>query len=182
MHVKLFTSDGPLKGFHGKIRIKRGKHGSPDFVFREPIQSFEQEINYWLAQNPAIEIKEIRQSLVAGWFGRLRCVVTIWYELPKVMLTKEAAEKMVLDYVTGPLNRDEVAITEVLERPFGWVFYYNSKRYVQTGDNKYQMNGNYPVLVDRHTCRLHSTGLGKIEDYIERFERTGETNCNHRAS
>ena len=119
--------------------------------------------------------REIRQSLASGWLGRIQCVVTIWYELPKVMLTREAAEKLVLEHVTGPLNRDTVCITEVLERPFGWVFYYDSKRFIQTGDDKHAMLGNFPVLVDRHSCTLHSTGLGKIEDYIERYEKTGQT-------
>jgi len=175
MHVKLFTSKGPLTGFHGHIRIKRGKAGNPDSITRVPIQSLEQAIEYWLAQNPAIEIREIRQSLASGWFGRAQCVVTIWYEPPKVMLTREAAEKLVLEHVTGPLNRDTVCITEVLERPFGWVFYYNSKRFVETGDDKFRRIGNYPVLVDRHSCTLHPTGLGNIEDYIERYEKTGQT-------
>lgn len=127
MLVKVFTSKGPLNGVHGKLRHRGNQFHTVDWT-----PTLEAEINRWLFQNPAITISEIRQSSVSGWFGRRHCVITIWYEPPKVILSLEAAQKLVLEHVGSPDNRDGIVITEVIERPFGWVFCYNSKRYVET--------------------------------------------------
>jgi hypothetical protein len=170
MLVKVFSSKGLLNGVHGKLR-----HRGRQYYTIQWTQSLEEEINRWLAQNPAITISQIQQSSTSIWFGRHQFVVTVWYEPPKTILTREAAQGLVLEYVSNPESRDDIAITEVIERPFGWVFYYNSKRYAETGDDKYQLLGNYPILVDRHTCTLHQTGLGKIEDCIATYEKTGHT-------
>jgi hypothetical protein len=93
-----------------------------------------------------------------------------------MILSREAAEALVLEHVSGPEGRCDIAITETMERPFGWVFCYNSKRYLETGDDRHCLLGNHPILVDRYRCTLHTTGLGKLEDYIERYEKTGTTN------
>jgi hypothetical protein len=170
MLVKVFTSKGPLNGLHGKLRHRGGQFYSMDYT-----RSLEEEINRWLSQNPAVAISQIQQSSASGWFGRQHCVVTVWYEPPKIILTKEAAQNLVLEHVSSPQAPDDIVITETIERPFGWVFCYNSKHYVESGDDKHCLLGNYPILVDRHNCTLHGTGLGKIEEYIERYERTGQT-------
>jgi hypothetical protein len=170
MLVKIFTSKGPLNGVHGKLRHRGGQ-----FYTIEVTQSLEDEINRWLSQNPAITISQIQQSSASTWFGRQQCIVTVWYEPPKSVLSREAAQRLVLERVSSPESRGDIVITEAIERPFGWVFCYDSKRYVETGDDKYGLLDNHPVLVDRHTCTLHPTGLGKIEDYIARYEKTGQT-------
>lgn len=170
MLVKVFASQGPLNGVHGKLRHRGGQFYTMDYA-----RSLEEEINRWLSQNPAIAISQIQQSLTSGWFGRQRCVVTVWYEPPNVILSREVAQKLVLERVSSPENRDDIVITEVIERPFGWVFCYNSKRYVDSGDDKHCLLGNHPILVDRHKSTLHSTGPLKLEEYIERYEKTGQT-------
>lgn len=151
------------------------RHRGNQFYTLDWTPGLEDEINRWLSQNPAIAICEIRQSLASRWIGQPHCVVTVWYEPPKCILSKEAAEKLVLEHVTSPERRGDIIITEAIERPFGWVFCYNSKRYLESGDDRHSLVGNYPILVDRHTSALHSTGLGKLEDYIESYEQTGTT-------
>jgi hypothetical protein len=170
MLVKVFTSKGPLSGLQGKLH-----HRGNQFYTMDWTPSLEQEINRWLSQNPAITITEIRQSLAFGWFHRPHCVVSIWYEPPKIILTKEAAEKLVMEHVRGPENRDDIVISEVIERSFGWVFCYNSKRHVETGDDKHCLLGNHPILVDRYKCTLHSIeGFDDIKEYIDRYEKAGQ--------
>ncbi|MBI1178492.1 hypothetical protein GC207_13745 [bacterium] len=170
MLVKVFTSKGPLNGVHGRLRHRGGQYYSMDYT-----QSLEEEINRWLCENPAIEISQVQQSSSAGWFGRLHCVVTVWYEPSKTILTKEEAQRLVLTRLNSSHTPDEIVITETIERPFGWVFCYNSKSYVETGDDGRCLSGNHPILVDRYNSTLHFTGLGNIEDYIDRYERTGQT-------
>ena len=174
MRVKVFTSRGPFNGVIGKLR-RRGKDSwGVDYV-----QTLEDEINRWLAQHPAITVVRTEQSLGVGWFTRPYCVITVWYEPPRRMLTRETAELLLLDRLRQdhPMDGDvdTVAITQVIERPFGWVFWYNSKKFVETGDERQALLGNHPVLVDRFDCTFHRTGFGDVDACISRYERTGST-------
>jgi hypothetical protein len=38
---------------------------------------------------------------------------------------------------------------KILEKDFGWVFYYTTKKHAETGDIKYAIPGNAPVIVNR---------------------------------
>ena len=61
---------------------------------------------------------------------------------------------------------------ETLEKPFGWVFFYNSKDYLETGEFKFRLAGNAPFIVDKNNGDVHVTGTAKpIEGYISDFER-----------
>jgi|SRR5581483_11252416 len=66
----------------------------------------------------------------------------------------------------------ELAITpgQTMEFPWGWVFFYNSKRFLESGDYKQMLAGNSPLIVDRDTGELHETGTAEpIEWYIEKY-------------
>ncbi len=70
--------------------------------------------------------------------------------------------------------RHEVAVLEWLtrEEEFGWVFFYNSKRFVETRDMQWALGGNAPLIVDKYTGEIHVTGTAHpIEYYIERYHR-----------
>ena len=69
---------------------------------------------------------------------------------------------------------DEIVIQDdhTIERDFGWVFFYNLKRFVETGDHTYALIGNAPIIVDRMDGSLHPTGTGRpIEEYIFEYEK-----------
>ncbi|MBN8228924.1 hypothetical protein JYK02_15550 [Corallococcus macrosporus] len=58
-----------------------------------------------------------------------------------------------------------------IEREFGWVFFYSSKRYVETGDPAFAVGGNAPLIVDRVTGDIHVTGSAyPVEHYIALYE------------
>jgi hypothetical protein len=60
---------------------------------------------------------------------------------------------------------------ETIEKPWGWVFFYQSKEYLETGDFVYMLAGNAPYLVNRHTGEIIKTGTAEpIEYYIEQYE------------
>jgi hypothetical protein len=64
---------------------------------------------------------------------------------------------------------------QTIERPWGWVFFYQSKRYLSTGDHADALAGNAPYLVNKHTGAVIVTGTGEpVEDYIANYERTGD--------
>jgi hypothetical protein len=69
----------------------------------------------------------------------------------------------------------ELAIIDdhTIERDFGWVFFYVDKRFIQTGNPRYMLFGNAPIIVNRNDGSLHTTGTAKpIEEYIQEFEKT----------
>lgn len=43
---------------------------------------------------------------------------------------------------------------------FGWVFYWNSRRFLETGDGRHALHGNTPFLVDRRDGSVHPIGTG----------------------
>lgn len=58
---------------------------------------------------------------------------------------------------------------------FGWVFYYQSRDFIESGDNGRALIGNAPLIVSLDDGSLHETGTAEaIEVYIENYRRTGD--------
>ncbi len=75
-----------------------------------------------------------------------------------------------------PKNRNRpphiLTVMDVQEHDFGWVYLYNSKEYVESGDFNVSLVGNAPVIVDRVDGRLYGTGTSKpTEHYLNDFRR-----------
>lgn len=68
-----------------------------------------------------------------------------------------------------------VAIIEsrTLQKPYGWVFFYNSRRFLETGNPLEALGGNGPIVVERAEGRLHQLGSALPPDAsIAEFERS----------
>ena len=96
------------------------------------------------------------------------------------MITKEKARELVVAEVCGRPDwlppEDELIIVDeaTIERPWGWVFFHTSKKWKETGNFKYAILGNAPIIVEKATWKLITTGTARsIEHYIENYERTG---------
>ena len=64
-----------------------------------------------------------------------------------------------------------VFLESTIERRFGWVFFYGSRLYSETGDLRYAVAGNAPFIVDRHTGAIVPTGTAEpVERYIAEYE------------
>jgi hypothetical protein len=89
-------------------------------------------------------------------------------------MTIDDARRIVLEYLKQ-LERDagcELVMLDAntLEREFGWVFFYNSKRYVETGDICHALAGNAPIVVTSRDRRIHVTGTARpVEHYLATF-------------
>jgi hypothetical protein len=67
----------------------------------------------------------------------------------------------------------EFVITGSDEHEACWVFYYDSRRHLQTGDLRDAIGGNSPILIDRFDGSVHPTGTAlPTEHYVhEHAER-----------
>lgn len=64
-----------------------------------------------------------------------------------------------------------LVLTEPREESFGWIFFYDSKEFLETGDFSKAVAGNAPVIIDRTTGELTETGTAhSIEYYIEQYK------------
>jgi hypothetical protein len=53
------------------------------------------------------------------------------------------------------------------------MFFYNSKRFLETGDFLYLLAGNGPVIINRHTGSVELFGTGKPPlEIVDEYERT----------
>ena len=73
----------------------------------------------------------------------------------------------------------ELVIIEeaIQEYDFGWVFCYNSKGFLETGNLAHALAGNAPLIVDRNSGELFVTGTARdLDYYVNNFKRTGNPN------
>jgi hypothetical protein len=62
-------------------------------------------------------------------------------------------------------------LQHTIERPFGWVFFYTSRLYRDTGEIKYALAGNAPLIVNRRSGEVVTTGTARpVEHYIAEYE------------
>ena len=100
------------------------------------------------------------------------------------MYTYNQAKESVLRYINRlkkhiPEELDlECAIIEeqTIEKPYGWVFFYQSKQYLESDDIRGLLVGNSPILFEKDTGKMIGTGTGKdINYYLDLYEK-GEWN------
>jgi len=87
------------------------------------------------------------------------------------MITFEKAEKIVSVWV-NEITDGSCEISEVIDKPYGWVFFYVSKNY-DPNDVSTFVGGNAPIIFDRVDGELKVTGTAQpIEHYLKEYEST----------
>jgi hypothetical protein len=104
------------------------------------------------------------------------------------MFTRDHADQLVAMYLDDheiaaydfgsplPLHDDhhdqKLVVVRVDEHDFGWVYFYDSSKHVNTGDMGFALVGNAPLIVDRNDGKLYVTGSAHpIEHYLELHRR-----------
>jgi len=89
------------------------------------------------------------------------------------MLNLEDAKSLALQLIqkSYDLSRldDTIEIVDAKTREFpnGWVFFYNSARFLRTGDFESMLMGNKPVFVHRETGKAqHLRMNGTLEEAV----------------
>jgi hypothetical protein len=92
------------------------------------------------------------------------------------LINQETARRIAAEYIgEGSLRPDGVTPVilddKTIERDFGWVFFYQSREHIETGDFGSILLGNAPVIVDRDDGSLHVTGTAQpIESYLAKYK------------
>ncbi len=93
-------------------------------------------------------------------------------------IDQDFARKLVATFI-GEGRRNDDGFTpvildkETIERDFGWVFFYQSQEFLDSGDERDQLAGNAPIIVDRRDGSTHTTGTAEpVETYIAAYEKS----------
>jgi hypothetical protein len=91
------------------------------------------------------------------------------------MVDQATARELVLsEMYKKPISADfELVVLDeqTIERPFGWVFFYNTRKYAETGDRRASLIGNCPIVVERMTGRLTRLATGDpLDAQLARYE------------
>jgi hypothetical protein len=61
------------------------------------------------------------------------------------------------------------------EHDFGWVFFYNSTKYIETGDYREALLGNAPLIVNKVSKEIIVTGTAHdVSYYVSNYIKTGD--------
>jgi hypothetical protein len=61
---------------------------------------------------------------------------------------------------------------QVLEKPYGWICFYESRKSLETGRDIDRLAGNGPLLIDRETGEVFQMGTCEPMDfYLAQYER-----------
>jgi hypothetical protein len=98
------------------------------------------------------------------------------FDLP---LDRDSAREFVMQHINraAPLEeRNTVLDEQTIEKEYGWVFFYQSKAFLETGDKALRLYGSTAMLVEKDTGAFHEFGAGRsVESQIAHFEqRRGE--------
>jgi hypothetical protein len=72
-------------------------------------------------------------------------------------------------------RRRDLALQQdrTMDTSFGWVFFYDSFRYLETGDRRFAAIGNSPLMIDRRDGNVYVAGTARpIDFYIREYERS----------
>ena len=65
---------------------------------------------------------------------------------------------------------DPLQLTNTQEESFGWVFFYQSKEYMETGALSSMLAGNAPFIVNRRDGAVHVLGtVHPVDVYLKEY-------------
>jgi len=92
------------------------------------------------------------------------------------MISKSEAEALVGQYLRGkerPGLPFAIYEAKTIEKPYGWIFFYNSRKFIETQDMLSRLAGNGPIVVNKFTEKIIPLAANKpVEDSIAEYEGT----------
>ncbi|WP_157692687.1 YrhB domain-containing protein [Burkholderia sp. ABCPW 11] len=98
-------------------------------------------------------------------------------------ITKDQALQRVQEYLdqmgsTESTGGYAVVEGKTIEKQYGWVFVFNSRKYLETGNIIFSLGGNGPIVVERESGQLHQLGsASSLQDSVKQFEDAHGFDC-----
>lgn len=94
------------------------------------------------------------------------------------MIDVTEARRLAQEWVSSSmqLSDDEAVIDDrwTRDESFGWIFFYNSRRFIEDGQFSDQLLGNAPIIVKRDSGEVLLTGTAQsVEVYIAEMKADG---------
>jgi hypothetical protein len=91
------------------------------------------------------------------------------------MIDIETAKKIAEQHVNRGyhVEGDRLVIVdeETMEKEYGWIFFYDSLKYLETGDDIYLIAGNAPLIVEKNDGSVHVLATAPpLEKWIAQYE------------
>ncbi len=91
-------------------------------------------------------------------------------------MTKEEARAIAEKYVESLQEKMKLELILVDDRTLefdkGWVFFYNSRKFVVERSLRYMLAGNAPLIVSKQDGTVHETGTAHpVDVYVDEFRR-----------
>ncbi|PLT18883.1 YrhB domain-containing protein [Ralstonia mannitolilytica] len=89
------------------------------------------------------------------------------------MIDLQQAENVASHYLEELGREIGIPLTVVRRQdlPYGWVFFYNSKAYLESGEIGAMLAGNAPFVVDAFDGSLHVLGTAHpVDFYLKEYE------------
>jgi hypothetical protein len=88
------------------------------------------------------------------------------------MLQRSEALELVSNHLDGKSSDYVVVDESTIEKPFGWIFFYQSKKFLETGIFMHRLAGNGPVFVNKVTGEINFFGsLPPFEVILADYEK-----------
>jgi Immunity protein 35 len=87
-----------------------------------------------------------------------------------VMINQQQARELVYEEINKPdpywPDKPEMIILDerTVEKDFGWVFYWTSRPWHETGDFQQAIVGNGPIIISREGGSLYECGASPLEE------------------
>lgn len=89
-------------------------------------------------------------------------------EEAKIIVEKELEASVVFSSIPCGILDDET-----IEKEWGWVFFYQSRAFIESGDFRDMVGGNAPIIINKSTGKLTHTGTAHdIDHYIKEYEQS----------
>lgn len=88
------------------------------------------------------------------------------------MITLETAKSLANQHLLS-LHQEEceqLTISNIQIEPFGWIFFYQTKEFIETGSISSMLAGNSPFIINNDTGEIYTLGTAYPTDvYIKEY-------------
>lgn len=96
-----------------------------------------------------------------------------------IMKDYVAEQQSLIESMDSEILRDGnflVIVDDITERSYGWVFYYQPKKFIETGEIQYSILGNSPILILKEDGSMYDLGTHRsIESALQDYESGKDT-------